>query len=157
MTHTEAGLKLYLREHQCRWRERKEMWDKNRGTQNQTGFMRMYIDPQNTGTKVLAYRLFFEGIGGDISTFQERADGHIESTPDMVMRDCETRFWHNDSEWSVNIVIPWNQLGAKPKKGDLWRANILTNAPVKKNHHVSLCQGYEYFNDVSRLAWLRFV
>ncbi|MGH7145326.1 MAG: hypothetical protein ACREJ2_14535 [Planctomycetota bacterium] len=156
-TYTDAGLKLYLREHNIRWRERKEMWDKNRGTMNQTGFMRIYIDPKNTGRRVLSYRVFFEGVGGDVSSFEERADGLVESTPTAVMRDVETKFWHNDSEWAVQATIPWSQLGGKPKPGDLWRLNLLTNAPVKKNHHVSFCQGYEFFHDVARLGWLKFL
>ena len=57
------------------------MWEHNRGTINQTGFMRIFIDPGNTGTRVVNFVLYFRGEGGTVSRFEELPDGHIHADP----------------------------------------------------------------------------
>ena len=74
-TYAQDGLKLSLREHDMDWGERKATWDKNRGTVNQGGFMRIYLDPQNTRSRIMSYVVWFEGCGGTRGEFVEYPNG----------------------------------------------------------------------------------
>ncbi len=155
-THTEGGLKLSLREHDIDWPERKAAWDANRGTVNQNGFMRIYLDPGNTGNRIRSYIVWFEGYGGMKSEFIEYPNGHIYSGKPSRLEGCRMQFAHTDSNWRFDITIPWDQLGGRPKKGDTWRLNIISNPAVKRNRQVASCQGYEYVLDVARLGTIVF-
>ena len=155
-THTPDGLKMSLREHDIDWSERKATWDKNRGTVNQNGFMRIMLDPQNTGNRIKSYVVWFEGYGGTVSEFVEHPSEHIYVGKPSQLQACKTHFCHTDSSWRFDITIPWDQLGGKPKQGDTWRLNILSNPAVKKNRQVAWCQGYEYTTDVARLGTIVF-
>ncbi len=156
VTHTPAGLKLSLREHDIDWPQRKATWDANRGTVNQTGFMRIFLDPQNTGNRILNYVVYFEGSGGTVSEFIEQPDGQIYTGKPTQLAGCDMTFAHTDSNWRFDITIPWKELGGRPKKGDTWRVNILSNPAVKRNRQVAWCQGYEYHLDVARLGYIIF-
>lgn len=156
-TYTGKGLKLSLREHGINWRQRKTTWDKNRGTVNQIGFMRIFIDPQNTGNRIINYNVYFQGQGGTVRQFVEYPNGHIHADPPKPWRDCRTTFAHTDSSWRCDVTIPWAQLGGKPKHSDLWRLNILSNPSVIRNRQVAWCQGYEYRDDIARLGPIVFV
>jgi len=156
-TYTRTGLKLSLREHGIDFSQRKAVWDANRGTVNQSGFMRIFVDPGNTGRRVLNFVVYFEGRGGAVSRLAEYANGHIHIDPPRQWDDLQSSFQHTDSSWRCDVVIPWKQLGGRPKKGDLWRLNILSNPSVTRNRQVAWCQAYEYRNDVARLGYLIFV
>ena len=119
--------------------------------------MRIFIDPQNTGNRVINYIVYFEGKGGAVAQFIEYPNGHIHADPPRPWHDLRAEFTHTDTSWRCDVVIPWKQLGGRPKPGDIWRVNILTNAPVIRNHQVAWCQGYEYRCDVARLGYLVFV
>ena len=54
-------------------------------------------------------------------------------------------------------MIPWAQLGRRPRRGDVWRLNVLSNPSVTRNRQVAWCQGHEYRLDVARLGDLVFV
>jgi len=54
-------------------------------------------------------------------------------------------------------VTPWAQLGRRPRRGDVWRLNVLSNPSVTRNRQVAWCQGHEYRLDVARLGDLVFV
>jgi hypothetical protein len=155
-TYTQEGLKLWLREHDIDWTERKAVWDANRGTVNQNGFMRIMLDPGNTGSRIVNYTIYFEGSGGTRSEFVEHPNGHIHSGKPSQLAGCRTNFCHTDSNWRFDITIPWEQLGGRPGKGDTWRLNILSNPAVKRNRQVAWCQGYEYHLDVARLGYVVF-
>ncbi len=145
-TQTDAGLKLVLREHGIDWKVRDEMWTKNRGTINQTGFMRVFL--QKPGSELLNYVIYFRGEGGTLQRGSEKP---------MVLEGCGMHFEHTESNWRFELTIPWTQLGGSPKRGDHWRLNVLTNPAVKRNRQVGWCQGYEYRDDDARLGYLHFV
>jgi hypothetical protein len=155
-TYTAEGLRLWLREHGIDWAERKATWDANRGTVNQNGFLRIFIDPKDTGSRILHYTVWFEGCGGTRSEFIEYPNGHIYVAKPTHLQGCRMQFNHTDSDWRFDIMIPWDQLGGKPKPGDGWRLNVLSNPAVKRNRQVAWCQGYEYHLDVARLGTIVF-
>ncbi len=155
-TYTRRGLKLSLREHGIDWAQRTARWDANRGTINQSGFMRIRLDPGNTGSRVLAFDVHFEGQGGMAHAFVEHPDGRIESEPARPWRAFDSTFQHTDSSWRCDVEIPWRQLGARARTGDRWRLNILSNPSVLRNRQVAWCQAYEYRNDVARLGHIVF-
>jgi hypothetical protein len=145
---TDKGLKLTLREHGIDWKEREAAWDKNRGTVNQTGFMQIVLDPRSAGSELLNYTIYFRGEGGTRC---------VSGGKPSVLKDCDVAFQHTDSNWRFEIVIPWSQLGKKPAMGEIWRLNIFSNPPVKRNHRVSWSQGYECKGDLARLGNIVFV
>jgi hypothetical protein len=155
-TWTDQGLTLSLREHDIDWPQRKKTWDANRGTVNQSGFMRIFLDPGNTGSRTLIYTVYFEGSGGTTSWLEEYPNGRIRGGKPRQMQDCPSRFQHTDSNWRFDITIPWDQLGGQPKPGDIWRLNVISNPAVKRNRQVAWCQAYEYRADVARLGYLVF-
>ncbi|MFH1023229.1 MAG: hypothetical protein V1809_07545 [Planctomycetota bacterium] len=155
-TATEKGLKISLREHDIDWKEREATWEKNRGTGNQTGFLQILLDPGNTGTRVRHYIIYFRGEGGTVHEYREFPDGAILGTKPSPLKKIDGNFRHTDSSWRFDIVIPWEELGGKPSRGDVWRLNLLSNPAVKRNRRVIWCQAYEFQNDVARLGTLVF-
>lgn len=147
-TQTEQGLKLTLREHGIDWRVRDETWTKNRGTINQTGFMRIFLQPASLKKGMLSYIVYFRGEGGTFAKPGARPE---------TLKDCETKFEHTESNWRFEIVIPWEQLGGRPKRGELWRLNILSNPAVLRNRQVAWCQAYEFREDEARLGTIQFL
>ena len=148
-TVTKTGLKVTLREHDIDWKQRKEVWDKNRGTMNQTGFMQVFLDPGRLGKDLINYTVYFEGEAGTVS-------GRQHGAKPKIMTGCDTNFEHTDSSWRCDLTIPWKQLGGKPKPGDEWGMNIFTNPAVLRNQRVIWSQGYEFGNDAARLGSLVF-
>ena len=112
--------------------------------------MQIFIDSHNTGAEYVKYVVFFKGEGG---TF--RKPGKEFHT--QLLEGCDTYFTHTDSNWRFDIVIPWKQLGYRPKKGDQWRINILSNPAVIRNRRVIWCQAYEWVGDPRRLGRIVFV
>ena len=155
-TYTTEGLKLSLRELNADWVERKAVWDANRGTINQNGFMRIYLDAGNTGRRIQAFHVWFEGCGGTRSEFIEYPNGHIYTGKPSQLQGYRTQFCHTDSSWRFDITIPWDQLGGRPDSGDTWRLNVVSNPAVRRNRQVAWCQGYEYHLDVARLGVIVF-
>jgi hypothetical protein len=155
-TTTRQGLKLSLREHGIDWRQRKTVWDRNRGTINQTGFMQVYLDTGRSPEERFHYVIYFEGEGGTVTGGKRMPDGRLIRTKPVPIRDCLTQFQHTDSNWRFDIVIPWRQLGGRPKAGATWRLNILTNPAVRRNRRVVWCQGYELRGTFDRLGSLVF-
>ena len=149
-TVTKKGLKVSLREHDIEWKQRKEMWDKHRGSINQTGFMQVFLDPGRLGKHVINYTVYFEGDPGTVY-------GRMHGDKKKIMKGCDTHFEHTDSSWRCDLTIPWKQLGGKPKVGDEWGLNVMTNPAVLRNHRVIWSQGYEFAgNDAARLGSLVF-
>ncbi|MCW8131690.1 MAG: hypothetical protein KIS92_15195 [Planctomycetota bacterium] len=147
-TRAEAGLKLTLREHGIDWRAREETWAKNRGTINQTGFMRVFLQTPRVAPGMLAYVIYFKGEGGTLQRPGEKP---------RLLEGCAVKFEHTESDWRFEIVIPWEQLGGKPKRGERWRLNVLSNPAVLRNRQVAWCQAYEFRDDAARLGTLQFV
>ena len=156
-TATAAGLKVSLREHDIDWPQRRALWGQHRGTQNQTGFMQVFLDPGSTHRRVLQYTIYFRGEGGTAAAFEELPGGRMIHHPPTTLRGCQGHFEHTDSSWRFDLVIPWEQLGRRPRRGERWRMNLFTNPSVTRNRRMIWCQGYEYRSDVARLGGLVFV
>ncbi|KPK84984.1 MAG: hypothetical protein AMJ81_04455, partial [Phycisphaerae bacterium SM23_33] len=152
-----AGLKVSLREHDIDWPQRRALWGQHRGTQNQTGFMQVFLDPGSTHRRVLQYTIYFRGEGGTAAAFEELPGGRMIHHPPTTLRGCQGHFEHTDSSWRFDLVIPWEQLGRRPRRGERWRMNLFTNPSVTRNRRMIWCQGYEYRSDVARLGGLVFV
>lgn len=155
-TYDKDGLVISMREHGILFKEREEMWEKNKGGVNQTGFMQIFLDVGNSGNTVEHYTLYFKGDGGSQSRYFERKNGHLDGTKSSILTDVTSHFTHNDTSWRIDVKIPWKKVGLKPKPGDIWRLNIFSNPSVKRNRRVIWCQGYEMRNDVARLGIISF-
>jgi hypothetical protein len=155
-TYSKDGLIISMREHGTNFKEREEMWNKNKGGVNQTGFMQIFLDVGNSGNKVEHYTLYFKGEGGSQSSFEEKPNGFLDGTKSSILTDVTSNFTHNDTTWRIDVKIPWSKLGRKPKPGEIWRLNVFSNPSVKRNRRVIWCQGYEMRNDVARLGVISF-
>ena len=147
-TQTAEGLKIVLREHGIDWKSRDEMWTKNRGTINQTGFMRVFLKTSAPKAEMLNYVIYFRGEGGTLQ---------IGDAKPAILTGCAMHFEHTESNWRFELVIPWSQLGGPPKRGDQWRLNVLTNPAVLRNRQVAWCQAYEFRDDDARLGYIHFI
>jgi hypothetical protein len=157
VTWTKEGLKLSLREHDIDWSEREATWEANRGTVNQTGFMRVFLDPGNAGDRVINYILFFRGEGGLVDSRTRLPDGRMDEQKRRVLEGYRPHFEHTDTSWRFDVVLPWRLIGRRARPGDIWRLNIASNPAVKRNRQVIWRQGYEYRGDVGALGYLQFV
>ena len=155
-TATPAGLRVCLREHGIDWPQREALWARHRGSVNQTGFMQVFLDPADAAGRIAHYTLYFKGEGGTVASFVELPGEKIVRRRPAVMTGCEGAFRHTDSSWRFDLLIPWRQLGRRPRRGARWRMNLLTNPSVTRNRRMIWCQGYEYRNDVARLGTLVF-
>lgn len=148
-TWTKKGLKLSLREHGIDWTVREAAWEKNRGTVNQTGFFQAFIDTGRKDGGLIKYTFFFKGEGGTVSGGKAGPRTHL-------VEGCKTNFRNTNTNWRFDVLIPWDQLQRKPKVGDQWRLNILSNPSVIRNHRVVWCQAYEWLGDRRRLGTIVF-
>lgn len=155
-TRTKRGLKVSLREHGIDWKQRKEVWDKNRGTVNQNGFLQVFLDTGNQDEGQYQYTIYFRGEGGVVTYRKRLPDGRVIRTKPAPIRECATHFEHTDSNWRFDIVIPWKQLGGMPKTGDVWGINMLTNPAVLINRRVVFSQAYELRGGFDQLGRLVF-
>lgn len=156
VTYDKDFLVVSMREHGIIYKEREEIWEKNKGGVNQTGFMQIFLDIGNSGNKINKFTLFFKGEGGRESEFEELPNGYIDGTKGTELFGITAIFAHNDTSWRVDVKIPWLKLGAKPKVGDIWRMNVFSNPAVKRNRRSIWCQGYEMKNDIARLGVIHF-
>ncbi len=152
-----AGLTVSLREHRIDWAQREALWRHHRGTINQSGFMQVFLDVGATHRRILHYTLHFRGEGGSAGAFEELPGERIVQQPPKPLTGCEGRFRHTDASWRFDLLIPWEQLGRRPRKGERWRMNVFTNPSVTRNRRMIWCQGYEYRTDAARLGTLIFV
>ncbi|MDD5678021.1 MAG: hypothetical protein PHW60_08550 [Kiritimatiellae bacterium] len=156
ITHTGAGLKLALREFDINFARRRATWEQKRGTVQQNEFMEIFIDAGNTGERVFDYRIFYEGKGGIRRLFRDRSGTLSEMTTPEPIPGYHAHFEHTDTSWRIDVVIPWSQLGGKPKRHDVWRVNVLSNPAAGINTFGAWCQGYDYRNDTARLGTIIF-
>jgi len=156
ISYSDKGLVVSMREHGIKWSEREEVWNKNRGTINQTGFMQIFIEDGATCKKMQHLTLFFKGEGGTQSYAEEGDNCMQQGTRPEILTDYSVDFQHTDTWWSIDVTLPWKRFSKKPKKGDTWRLNILSNPAVKRNHRGIWCQGFEMFGDVTRLGYIHF-
>ena len=156
-THTEAGLKVTLSEGNIKWAEREALWKVERNTFSRMQFMQVLVDPGNTARRVLHYQIFYMGEGGQVRTLEENAHGRLADTKPAPMVGCRTYFQHTDSTWRCDVVIPWAQLGGRPKKNAIWRLNVLSNSSGSGNSGFSTwTKGYGKWVDIARLGYLVF-
>ena len=155
-TYEKDGLVVSMREHGIIFKDREEMWDKNKGGVNQTGFMQIFLDIGNSGNTIEHYTLYFKGEGGSESRYFELKNGHLDGTKNSILTGVSSNFTHNDTSWRIDVKIPWSKIGLKPKVGDIWRLNLFSNPSVKRNRRVIWCQGYEMRQDVARLGIIKF-
>lgn len=155
-TYEKDGLVISMREHGIIFKEREEMWEKNKGGVNQTGFMQIFLDVGNSGNNVEHYTLYFKGEGGSQSRYFELKNGHLDGTKTSILTGVSSHFTHNDTSWRIDVKIPWSKVGLKPKTGDIWRLNVFSNPSVKRNRRVIWCQGYEMRQDIARLGIIKF-
>lgn len=155
-TYTKDGIIISMREHGINWAEREATWAKNKGTINQTGFMQIYIEDGVTCKKSQNLTLFFKGEGGTQLVSMEGKNYKQTGTKPEKLKDYSVNFEHTDSWWRVDVTLPWKRFSKKPKPGDVWRLNILSNPAVIRNHRGIWCQGFEMFGDISRLGYIHF-
>ena len=155
-SYSKDGLIISMREHGINWAEREATWNKNKGTINQTGFMQIFIEDGTTCKKMQHLTLFFKGEGGTQLFSMEGKNCRQTGTKPEKLKDYSVHFEHTDSWWRVDVTLPWKRFGKKPKKGDVWRMNILSNPAVIRNHRGIWCQGFEMFGDITRLGFLHF-
>jgi hypothetical protein len=155
-THTAKGLKVSLREHDCNWAEREAAWDPARKRVAHLYFMQIFIDPGNAGNRATHYNIFYGANTGRVRTLEELPDGRLRDGLPSPVRDCDMRLEHTDSSWRCDVIIPWSQLGGRPKPGDVWRLNVVANPSVGLNTFSSWCKGFEQWNDVARMGRIAF-
>jgi len=156
VTHARDGLKVSLREESVDWKRRKALWDAERGGLRQGFFMQVFVDAGNTGLRAVHYQVFFEGKGGQVRRLEELENGHLADGKPSQMTGCKTHFEHSDSSWRCDLIIPWKQLGRKPKKNDIWRLNVVANPAAEGNSFAAWCKGFEQWNDIARLGYIVF-
>ena len=56
---------------------------------------------------------------------------------------CAAKFSYEANTWEVTFRATFAMLGRVPKQGDTWWMNVAANTPIKRNHAMSWCKGYE--------------
>ena len=100
--------------------------------------------------------LFFKGEGGTQLVSMEGENCKQTGTKPEKLKDYSVHFEHTDTWWRVDVTLPWKRFSKKPKPGDVWRLNILSNPAVIRNHRGIWCQGFEMFGDITRLGYIHF-
>ncbi|PCJ56002.1 MAG: hypothetical protein COA79_20020 [Planctomycetota bacterium] len=155
-TYTDKGLKISMREHDINWSERDAVWKENEGSINQTGFMQIMLDTSSNASEMQRFTLYFKGKGGMKAKSGVLANGKKAGGKPGVFKEYKCTFEHTDSNWRFDVIIPWKELGRKPKKGDVWLFNVFSNPSVIKNRRVIWAQGFECKGDRVRLGRIVF-
>jgi hypothetical protein len=120
--------------------------------------MRVLLDTENAGRRLRQWSAL--PLGASTVMRDLRCEGRqahdlraVELAP-----PCVTSGQCDRAGWSMTLRLPFKALGvAPPRAGDVWRLNLASNAPIKRNHAVSWCKGYEVgAGNPERMGLLRF-
>jgi hypothetical protein len=152
------ALEVSLRERGVDGRERLARWKQLEGHPDLGGIMRVLLDTENAGRRLRQWSAL--PLGASTVMRDLRCEGRqahdlraVELAP-----PCVTSGQCDRAGWSMTLRLPFKALGvAPPRAGDVWRLNLASNAPIKRNHAVSWCKGYEVgAGNPERMGLLRF-
>lgn len=152
------ALEVALRERGVDGRERRTRWQQLEGHPDLGGIMRVFLDTENAGRRLRQWSAI--PVGPSTIMRDLRCEGRqandlraVELAP-----ACVTTCRYERDGWEITLRLPFEALGvAAPRTGDIWRLNVASNAPIKRNHAVSWCKGYEVgAGNPERMGLLRF-
>jgi hypothetical protein len=93
-------------------------WEQFKGTGNDAFIMRIHLNATGQDRDSAMFIVFPAG-------------GPVTSAGKTVIPASE--FSHGATSWQTIVKLPFATIGAKPKKGDTWRINILANPAISAN------------------------
>jgi hypothetical protein len=117
--HNDKELLVTFRERGIDPQQRKDQWQKFKGSGSDCFVTRVFVDPDNKGERA---EMFIVWPGGTSVSHgkQPRIDARTEFSTDA-------------NSWQVTVALPFKVLGKTPRKGDVWGLNVGANPAVARN------------------------
>ena len=113
----ENGLKLIVRS-PAPYKKEEHLW-------NGDSF-ELFIAPGDD-KPVNLYQFAF-GPNGELEDFHAQIDPPRPRDADWNAQGVKYKVWPREDSWTAELFIPWSAFyEAKPKKGDVWRINLISN------------------------------
>ncbi|OGF50032.1 MAG: hypothetical protein A2231_07360 [Candidatus Firestonebacteria bacterium RIFOXYA2_FULL_40_8] len=130
------GLIVRLNQFDYNVKELESIWDSIIGNNCESWFIRMNIDPDTDSRKVVSL------VSAPRARFILKQDidyknkQYLICSMSKIEKRIKTTYSSESYSWSLEFRIPFEVIGKKPKKGDVWGFNISANTSMKglKNH-----------------------
>lgn len=131
--HTAKELVVTLREQGVDMVERKETWlrDMHRPHNNAT-CMKIDVDTKARGSDIREFIVWPMGRG--VNAGRE------------PMVDARSEFSYDDHSWQMTVHLPYNLIGRRPRKGEVWGLNVRSNPYNMRNHAYTWAPQYDSFS-----------
>ena len=116
---TDHELAVTFRERGVDPEQRKAQWEKYKNSGSDCFVTRIFVDAENKGRKCAAYIVW--PLGSSVS--RDRQPGV----------KAKTEFTTGASSWQVTVKLPFEELGRRPRKGDVWGLNVSANPAIARN------------------------
>ena len=150
-------LHLQVTESNVNMVDRRRHWQALDGAPDLGGFLRVFLDCENTGERLRQWQV---KPGGTAVTYRElfnvgRQDFDLRAS--RLAKGWKATYSETQDGWDLQLSLSLAALGSTPADGDCWRLNLASNPSVMRNHAVSWCKGYEVGpGNPSRLGRLEF-
>jgi hypothetical protein len=100
---------------------------------------------RGSGSDLFAFQTYLQPPGGEVRKIIVFPNGpRVAIGTEFV--DVPVRLDETGSSYQFTVHLPWKLLGAKPKKGQVWRANVTSNPFIMRNLCYTWAPQYDSVN-----------
>ncbi|MCE9615584.1 MAG: hypothetical protein K8T26_15045 [Lentisphaerae bacterium] len=137
------ALWVRLREENVDAAAQRRRWKELEGAHDLGGITRVFLDVDRKGELLQQWSAIPHGPTVVARPMVCQGRNGFDSRAVRMDEGVTAAFRYEKQAWEVAVRLAFDALGKVPRAGDVWGLNVAANTPIKRNHAVSWCKGYE--------------
>ena len=123
------------------------VYDSIKGTDGESWYMRIMIDPGTSGKRLKAFDVAPRGRWVQKRKIENLNKQYLRVSLSEPAPSVKAEYVPEKYSYRLSLTIPYSAIGKKPSKGSVWGFNVVSNAVIGARRNFSWRANFEWHSD----------